>query len=104
MLTLSFGRWPLTRIAFDAPRVAKNVGIFKFTMRVFTACTSAKSSSISFRGDILNLSELGESFIPILNAMMDWSQTHLCPDYENPYINQEQVYKNHKQYDIMFMH
>lgn len=24
------------------------------------------------------LSELGESFIPVLNAMMEWSETHLC--------------------------
>lgn len=35
------------------------------------------------------LSELGESFIPILNTMMDWSKTHLCQDYDNTYINQE---------------
>lgn len=31
------------------------------------------------------LTELGESFIPLLNAMVNWSQAHLCPDYENPY-------------------
>ncbi|WP_372440092.1 winged helix-turn-helix transcriptional regulator [Clostridium tetanomorphum] len=37
------------------------------------------------------LSELGKSFIPVLNAMMDWSQTHLCPGYVNPYIKQEEV-------------
>lgn len=35
------------------------------------------------------LSELGESFIPVLNAMMAWSETHLCQRYVNPYINQE---------------
>lgn len=35
------------------------------------------------------LSELGESFIPILNTMMDWSKTHLCQDYENTYIKEE---------------
>lgn len=33
------------------------------------------------------LTELGQSFIPILNAMMTWSETHLCPDYINPYMN-----------------
>lgn len=35
------------------------------------------------------LTDLGESFIPVLNAMMSWSETHLCPDYISPYINQE---------------
>lgn len=35
------------------------------------------------------LSELGESFIPVLNYMMEWSETHLCPGYVNPYTNQE---------------
>jgi DNA-binding HxlR family transcriptional regulator len=39
------------------------------------------------------LSELGESFIPILNAMMAWSENHLCPDYVNPYKNQAEVEK-----------
>ena len=39
------------------------------------------------------LSELGESFIPILNVMMEWSETNLCPDYINPYTNQEEVDK-----------
>jgi len=39
------------------------------------------------------LSELGESFIPVLNAMMAWSETHLCPDYVNPYTNQEEANK-----------
>lgn len=34
------------------------------------------------------LTDLGESFIPILNEMMKWSETHLCPaDYVNPYSN-----------------
>ena len=37
------------------------------------------------------LTELGESFIPVLNAMMSWSETHLCPDYINPYMNQEKT-------------
>lgn len=32
------------------------------------------------------LTELGKSFIPILNDMMTWSETHLCPEgYVNPY-------------------
>lgn len=32
------------------------------------------------------LTELGKSFIPVLNQMMEWSETHLCPpDYVNPY-------------------
>jgi DNA-binding HxlR family transcriptional regulator len=28
---------------------------------------------------------LGESFIPVLQTMMTWSEQYLCPDYENPY-------------------
>ena len=33
-----------------------------------------------------SLTELGKSFIPILNDMMAWSETHLCPEeYVNPY-------------------
>lgn len=32
-----------------------------------------------------SLTELGKSFLPVLNAMMTWSETYLCPDYENPY-------------------
>jgi len=39
------------------------------------------------------LSELGESFIPVLNTMMAWSETHLCPDYVNPYTNQKEADK-----------
>lgn len=32
------------------------------------------------------LTELGKSFIPVLNQMMAWSESHLCPaDYVNPY-------------------
>ncbi len=32
-----------------------------------------------------SLTELGKSFIPVLNQMM-WSEAHLCPpDYVNPY-------------------
>ena len=32
-----------------------------------------------------SLTELGESFIPVLQTMMAWSETFLCPDYQNPY-------------------
>ena len=32
------------------------------------------------------LTELGKSFLPVLNQMMVWSETHLCPpDYVNPF-------------------
>lgn len=33
------------------------------------------------------LTELGESFIPVLQTMMVWSEQHLCPEYQNPYLN-----------------
>ena len=33
------------------------------------------------------LTELGESFIPVLQTMMVWSEQYLCPDYKNPYLN-----------------
>ena len=36
-----------------------------------------------------SLTELGESFLPVLQAMMAWSETNLCPDYENPYFKSE---------------
>ena len=33
-----------------------------------------------------SLTELGQSFVPILHQMMVWSERHLCPpDYVNPY-------------------
>ena len=32
-----------------------------------------------------SLTELGQSFLPVLNTMMAWSETYLCPDYKNPY-------------------
>ena len=33
-----------------------------------------------------SLTELGESFVPVLNQMLDWSEARLCPpDYVNPY-------------------
>lgn len=35
-----------------------------------------------------SLTPLGESFLPVLQAMMTWSETYLCPDYENPYEKQ----------------
>ncbi len=31
------------------------------------------------------LTELGESFVPVLQTMMVWSEKYLCPDYNNPY-------------------
>lgn len=34
-----------------------------------------------------SLTEFGESFIPVLQTMMAWSETYLCPDYQNPYEN-----------------
>ena len=35
------------------------------------------------------LTELGESFIPVLYQMLSWSEERLCPpDYVNPYGNQ----------------
>lgn len=35
------------------------------------------------------LTELGESFIPVLYQMLSWSEERLCPpDYVNPYSNQ----------------
>lgn len=33
-----------------------------------------------------SLTQLGESFAPLLRGMVDWSAGHLCPpDYQNPY-------------------
>jgi DNA-binding HxlR family transcriptional regulator len=32
-----------------------------------------------------SLTELGQSFVPVLQTMMTWSETYLCPDYVNPY-------------------
>lgn len=31
------------------------------------------------------LTQLGRSFVPVLNQMLDWSQQHLCPEYASPY-------------------
>lgn len=31
------------------------------------------------------LTDLGKSFIPVLEAMLKWSEKNLCPDFENPY-------------------
>lgn len=35
-----------------------------------------------------SLTDFGNSFIPVLQTMMDWSQQHLCPGYENPYLEE----------------
>lgn len=32
-----------------------------------------------------SLTEFGQSFVPVLQAMLDWSEKQLCPDYVNPY-------------------
>ena len=32
-----------------------------------------------------SLTEFGKSFIPVLQTMMAWSETYLCPDWQNPY-------------------
>lgn len=32
-----------------------------------------------------SLTELGKSFIPVLQTMMIWSEKNLCLDYKNPY-------------------
>ncbi|MDE5718760.1 MAG: helix-turn-helix transcriptional regulator [Lachnospiraceae bacterium] len=32
-----------------------------------------------------SLTDMGESFIPVLQTMMAWSESYLCPDYQNPY-------------------
>ena len=31
-----------------------------------------------------SLTEFGESFIPVLQTMITWNETYLCPDSENP--------------------
>lgn len=31
------------------------------------------------------LTELGQSFLPVLKTMFEWSEKYLCPDYVNPY-------------------
>lgn len=36
-----------------------------------------------------SLTPLGKSFLPVLQSMMAWSETHLCPDYQNPYHQKE---------------
>ena len=32
-----------------------------------------------------SLTEMGESFVPVLTAMLEWSESSLCPGFENPY-------------------
>lgn len=31
------------------------------------------------------LTEFGQSFVPVLEAMLAWSEKQLCPDFVNPY-------------------
>lgn len=35
------------------------------------------------------LTEMGDSFIPVLHMMMEWSEIHLCSDYVNQYSNEK---------------
>ena len=32
-----------------------------------------------------SLTEMGESFVPVPTAMLEWSESSLCPGFENPY-------------------
>ena len=32
-----------------------------------------------------SLTEFGQSFVPVLEAMLSWSEKQLCPDFVNPY-------------------
>ena len=32
-----------------------------------------------------SLTEFGESFVPVLETMIAWSESYLCPDYKNQY-------------------
>ena len=32
-----------------------------------------------------SLTEFGQSFVPVLKAMLSWSEKQLCPDLVNPY-------------------
>lgn len=34
------------------------------------------------------LTEMGESFMPVLHTMFEWSEKYLCPDYINRYDNE----------------
>lgn len=36
-----------------------------------------------------SLTDLGKSFVPVLQTMMTWSETYLCLDYESPYKNKD---------------
>lgn len=36
-----------------------------------------------------SLTELGESFLSVLETMMAWSERNLCPEYTNPYQEKE---------------
>ena len=33
------------------------------------------------------LTEFGKSFMPVLTAMLEWSEVNLCPGFKNPYKN-----------------
>lgn len=35
------------------------------------------------------LTELGRSFVPVLETMMVWSETHLCPGFVSPYAQRD---------------
>lgn len=35
------------------------------------------------------LTELGKSFVPVLETMMAWSETHLCPGFVSPYAQRD---------------
>lgn len=35
-----------------------------------------------------SLTDLGKSFLPVLEQMMTWSEHHLCSDYQSPYTDQ----------------
>ena len=34
---------------------------------------------------VYSLTEMGESFVPVLTAMLEWSESSFCPGFENPY-------------------
>lgn len=40
-----------------------------------------------------SLTEFGKSFVPVLEAMLEWSAAHLCPDFENPYKGQGRPFR-----------
>lgn len=38
-----------------------------------------------------SLTDLGKSFIPVLECMMGWSESYLCPEYVNPYNKENDI-------------